>query len=92
MRARAVTPVALLVALACSASGQGASRPTFCTGGQLTGSFAAVPGSAGAGNISYALRVENRSARRCSLTGLPVARLLGKTGEPLATHVRYVRR
>jgi hypothetical protein len=83
-----VLAFAVLVALAGSTAGRGASRITFCTGPQLRGTFAVVPGSAGAGNISYALRLRNRSSSACSVTGLPVARLLGRSGAPLPTHVR----
>jgi hypothetical protein len=52
------------------------------------GSFAAIPGSAGAGNISYRLVLRNRSSADCDLTGLPSARLLGATGRPLPTNVK----
>jgi hypothetical protein len=61
---------------------------TSCTGGQLAGRFAAVYGSAGAGNISYKLVLENVSARSCTVTGLPQGQLLGKTKRKLPTHVR----
>jgi hypothetical protein len=60
----------------------------MCKGTQLTGSFTGIKGSAGAGNISYALILRNRSHTTCTLTGLPSARLLGKTGKALPTHVR----
>ncbi|HZT15179.1 MAG TPA: DUF4232 domain-containing protein [Gaiellaceae bacterium] len=84
-----LTLAVLAVAAAAAAAvpaGDGAGT-AFCTGSQLRGSFAVVPGSAGAGNIVYALRVTNRSARRCALTGLPAVRLLGRAGKPLPTHV-----
>jgi hypothetical protein len=59
-----------------------------CTGGQLTGSFVLVPGSAGAGQIGYALTVKN-TGDTCSLHGIPKAlTLLGVTGAALPTHVR----
>jgi hypothetical protein len=57
-----------------------------CTANQLSGTFRAVPGSAGAGNIVYALRLRNRSSRICFVSGLAGLRLLGKTGRPLPTH------
>jgi hypothetical protein len=79
---------ALLAALACAVTGHGAAEIAFCKGAQLTGHFAVIPGSAGAGSVSYRLRLKNRSTRACSLTGLPVARLLGRTGKPLPTHIR----
>lgn len=80
----------LLVVLAASAAAVAAARPTAaaCTGAQLTGSFKAIPGSAGAGNITYALVLRNRSTTACQLSGLPSARLLGKTGKPLPTAVK----
>ena len=58
-----------------------------CNGHQLSGSFRVVPGSAGAGNIVYALRLRNVSARTCFVSGLARLQLLGKTGKPLPTHV-----
>ncbi len=80
----------LLVVLAASAAAVAAARPTAaaCTGTQLTGSFKAVPNSEGAGNITYALVLRNHSQAACQLSGLPSARLLGKTGKPLPTAVR----
>jgi hypothetical protein len=59
-----------------------------CTGSQLAGRFAAVYGSAGAGNISYKLSLKNTSATPCTVTGLPLGRLLGKTKAKLPTHIR----
>ena len=64
-----------------------ATSATPCTGAQLTGTFAVVPGSAGAGQIQYALTVRN-SGRPCSLHGVPTATLLGASGTALPTHVR----
>jgi hypothetical protein len=59
-----------------------------CTGAQLAGRFAVVPGSAGAGSISYKLTLKNTSATPCTVTGLPLGQLLGKTKQKLPTHVR----
>jgi hypothetical protein len=64
-----------------------ASSPPPCSGSSLTGSFTAVPGSAGAGQISYNLRLRNRSASACFVSGLPELRLLGRHGKPLPTRV-----
>jgi len=75
-----------LVAAVASAGARTASP--LCKGSQLAGSFAAIPGSAGAGNISYRLVLRNRSFAQCDLTGLPSARLLGATGKSLPTNVR----
>ena len=65
-----------------------AGATSFCTGAQLTGTFAVVPGSAGAGNIVYALRLRNRSTHACTVAGLPDVSLLGRGGSALPTHVR----
>jgi Protein of unknown function (DUF4232) len=58
-----------------------------CTGADLTGNFSAVPGSAGAGNIVYSLRLTNTSSSPCFVSGLPAVTLLDKNGSPLPTHV-----
>jgi hypothetical protein len=57
-----------------------------CTGADLTGTFAAVSGSAGAGNIVYALRLRNGSAAACTVTGIPGITLLDRRGKKLPTH------
>jgi len=87
VRLRLIVCITLLATLAACGAGRGASRTSFCTGAQLSGTFAVVPGSAGAGNIVYTLRLRNRSSSTCSLTGLPVVRLLGHTARALPTHV-----
>jgi Domain of unknown function (DUF4232) len=61
-----------------------------CTGAQLTGAFTQVPGSAGAGQIEYALTLKNTSSRACSVRGIPKATLLGASGAGLPTHVAAV--
>ena len=53
----------------------------------LGGTFSAVYGSAGAGSISYALRLTNRSRQACFVSGLAGLRLLGRTGRLLPTKV-----
>ena len=58
-----------------------------CSGGQLAGDFSLVPGSAGAGQIVYALTLKNTSSSPCALRGIPHATLLGPTGAALPTHV-----
>jgi len=85
MRKLVVALTALAVVLAAGVSAQGATSISFCKGVQLTGTFAAVPGSAGAGNISYLLVLRNRSTRICLVTGLPQFRLLGHYGKALPT-------
>jgi len=82
----------LLAALATvAAAGAAVASPRLavpCKGSQLSGSFNAVPGSAGAGNIVYRLTLTNTSMATCTLTGLPSGQLLGKTGKKLPTHIR----
>jgi hypothetical protein len=67
-----------------SAQGQ-ASSP--CAASDLTGTFDAVAGSAGAGQISYMLEVKNTSTSACFVTGLPTVELLGSGGSTLPTKV-----
>jgi hypothetical protein len=78
-----------LVVLAVAAGGAGAATHTVhaCTGAQLTGTFAAIRGSEGAGNIEYRLVIENRSQKTCTVNGVPAGTLLNKAGKPQATHV-----
>jgi len=79
----------LVVAAAAAASTASAtSAVALCGGSQLSGSFSVIRGSAGAGNISYRLVLKNVSTTQCSVTGLPVGRLLGKTGKLLPTHIK----
>src|SRR3954464_4682606 len=77
-----------LVALAAANAGASVRTTPSCKGSQLAGTFNVVRGSAGAGNISYVLGLRNISATECSVTGLPLGRLLGKTGKALPTHVK----
>src|ERR1051325_10860323 len=81
--------LSLLVLSAAGVSGAGAATHlTSCKGSQLQGTFKVAPGSAGAGNIVYALVLKNVSTSECDVTGLPQGRLLNKAGKPLPTHVR----
>ena len=82
-----VAAAAALALAAVSVAGAGRGEAT-CRGGDLSGSFSAVPGSAGAGSISYTLRLRNRSLHECFVSGLPGLQLLGRAGRPLPTHVR----
>jgi hypothetical protein len=75
----------ILVVLAAPAGSQAAGG---CT--RISGSFAAVPGSAGAGNVVYALRLRNKGTVACLLSRLPQVKLLavaGKTPKALPTKV-----
>ena len=56
-----------------------------CTAARLSGVFTVVPGSAGAGNIVYALRLKNTSSAPCTLTGIPGVVLLARRGTKLPT-------
>jgi hypothetical protein len=84
-RVGAVAAVAVL-AVACSASVLGAGAVLQpCKGSQLTGSFRVIPGSAGAGNIVYRLRVVNPTSQSCFVTGIPTLTLLDNAGYKLPT-------
>jgi hypothetical protein len=73
--------LSLVVAVAALAA------PPPCRGPQLAASFSVVRGSAGAGNVVYALRLRNRSRAGCFVSGLARLRLLSKRGRPLPTRV-----
>ena len=73
--------IGILVALAAPAPSSAAG----CSG--LSGKFAVVPGSAGAGNIVYRLSMHNGGSASCVLQGLPKLRLYALDGTPLPTHV-----
>jgi hypothetical protein len=78
----------VLVAGGClPAHGRTASASAApCRGGALRGTFSVVPGSAGAGNIVYKLRLRNVSTAACFVTGIPGLRLLARNGTNLPTH------
>jgi hypothetical protein len=61
---------------------------TACTGDAMTGSFAEIPGSPGAGQISYRLLVKNASPVACFVSGLPSVQLLAQGGGDLPTNAR----
>ncbi|HSP71221.1 MAG TPA: DUF4232 domain-containing protein [Gaiellaceae bacterium] len=58
-----------------------------CAGSALSGTVVVVRGSAGAGQISYRLRLINTSASACFVSGLPVVQLLDAQATPLPTRV-----
>ena len=60
-----------------------ASAP--CAAGSLQGTFDVVPGSPGAGQISYTLTLTNTGATPCYVSGIPQVQLLGTTGTALPT-------
>ena len=79
--------IAALSALAL-AGGVSAIPVAPCAGSQLAGNFIVIPGSAGAGNISYRLNVRFLSGPTCYVSGLPHIQLLGRQRRPLPTKVR----
>jgi hypothetical protein len=64
-----------------------AAAAPACTGGDLGGSFDVVPGSPGAGQISYDLTLTNTSGSPCFVSGLPQLQLLDAQGGALPTSV-----
>jgi hypothetical protein len=62
-----------------------------CAASDLSGTFAVLQGSAGAGNIVYTLRLTNGSQSPCSVSGLPQLQLLGADGKELPTKVLAAR-
>jgi hypothetical protein len=88
MTIRLLAAAVSLAALAAVSAAQATPPAARCRGAELAGTFAAVPGSAGAGNITYVLKLKNVSAAMCSVTGLPLGRLLGRRKGTLPTHVR----
>jgi hypothetical protein len=69
------------------AGGSSSATAQPCAGSQLAGTFSVIPGSAGAGNIVYALKVRLVSGPSCFVSGLPGLRLLDRLRRPLPTHV-----
>jgi len=81
---------ALFVFTETAAGGIHSSHP--CTGAMLDGTFKAIPGSAGAGNIVYRLRLANTGGAPCFVTGLPGVTLLDARGGKLPTRARFAGR
>lgn len=75
------------VTVTTGATTTNATNAPACAGGDLTGSFDVLRGSAGAGQISYELTLTNASQSACFVSGLPDVRLLDASGQPLPTHV-----
>jgi uncharacterized protein DUF4232 len=80
----ALGAAALAVSAAAATAAPSVAAP--CRGPALAATFSVVPGSAGAGNIVYLLRVRNRGASTCFVSGQPRLVLLGRTGTALPTH------
>ncbi|MEA2156534.1 MAG: hypothetical protein QOE11_2674 [Solirubrobacteraceae bacterium] len=77
----------LLVAMSGAGAVAGATQPAPCSAGGLRAAFRVVAGSAGAGSITYTVRLTNRRARACVVSGRPGLRLLGAHGAALPTAV-----
>jgi hypothetical protein len=87
-RALAILITSAAVAAGAADAGTSLSMPPSCKGADLAGSFTVVRGSAGAGSITYLLRLANRSSAQCFISGLPVVGLLDLHGKRLPTHER----
>lgn len=85
-----LSTVVLLVLAAPVSAANRATAP--CTGSMLTGTFKVIPGSAGAGNIVYRLRVTDQSSQVCFVTGLPGVTLLDTHGRKLPTRASFAGR
>src|SRR5579862_530263 len=81
---------AAAAAMAIATAGGATAAPAACTPAMLSAQMSVVAGSAGAGNISYALVLRNRGRAACTVSGHPALRLLGAHGAPLPTHVTGV--
>ena len=68
-----------------SPSAPPASATSACTAPDVMGTFSVVQGSAGAGNIVYALHLTNASQSPCYVSGIPQAQLIDGNGKPLET-------
>jgi hypothetical protein len=77
---------AAAAALALAGGGSSATSPS-CAPSQLAGSFVVIPGSAGAGNISYRLNVRQLAGPACFVSRLPRIQLLSRLRRPLPTKV-----
>jgi hypothetical protein len=58
-----------------------------CSGSDLGGSFRVVPGSPGAGQITYTLTLTNALSAACYVSGIPQLQLLDARGGALPTTV-----
>jgi hypothetical protein len=84
-----LTAAALAAVLALAVGTAGGARSAACTLSSFNGTFKVVPGSAGAGNIVYKLRLVNNSGSTCAFSTAPALRLLDKYGHALPTHAKF---
>lgn len=79
--------VATILGLATAPAAAAPAQASACAASRLTGTFTVLPGSAGAGSITYVLRLKNTSSADCFVSGIPGLTLLDRNGKPLPTHV-----
>ena len=82
---RASLAAVAVALLAVPAGSQAVSAA--CTPARLSAAMTEVRGSAGAGQISYNVRLKNHSSGSCTVSGRPALRLLDRNGHALPTHV-----
>ena len=75
--------VAVGVAVAGAAAAFGAAPASVPACAELSGTFARIAGSEGAGNVSYRLRLRNESQAACAFAGLRSVVLLDRQGKKL---------
>jgi Protein of unknown function (DUF4232) len=80
------TTVTISKTVTVTTSASQASAPP-CSGADLSGTFTVVPGSAGAGQISYELKLVNDDSAACFVSGLPTVLLIDEQGGRLPTRV-----
>jgi Protein of unknown function (DUF4232) len=83
---RALLIAVLAASLQAGCATAAVHNVSACKGSDLHGTFKAVPGSQGAGNIVYALRLRNVSAGSCTVKGIPHVQLLSANGNKLPTN------
>jgi hypothetical protein len=68
-----------------TAASGGSASP--CSANDLTATYRVLPGSAGAGNIVYTLKVTNSSQAACTVSGIPSIAYLDATGAALKSSI-----
>jgi uncharacterized protein YecT (DUF1311 family) len=67
------------------------SSSAACGAGALSGAFTHIPGSEGAGNVSYQLTLLNSSSSACFVAGIGKLVLLDKQGKALPTSAEFAK-
>ncbi len=80
--------LAMILPLGVGAGLASASSPHVagCAASHVSGRMKVIRGSAGAGHISYSLRITNNGHTTCALRNHVALRLLKANGSPLPTH------